>query len=116
MTTKKILNHLFNEKGHLNEEGVSLYSDASIKNKLDKLPPKLLEHVEDCLMCKKEIIELYDIVNEIDKIEKPKLVKSRTFRLHAYIQSYKLAAAFAGLAKGPRRLKTVLKPRAFRIG
>jgi hypothetical protein len=51
-------------KDHLNDEGVSLYVDAFLFDKQEKLPESILQHVEDCKQCKMSILEVYDLNKE----------------------------------------------------
>jgi tetratricopeptide (TPR) repeat protein len=62
---KKIINteKLFNN-GHLTDEGIALWAEALIENREDSLPDSLKEHVDECLECKKSILELYDTLKE----------------------------------------------------
>ena len=54
----------FDNSGHLNEESVSLYVDALMTDNIDIIPEQIIEHVEHCARCKKEIIEVIDIMKE----------------------------------------------------
>jgi hypothetical protein len=47
--------------GHLNEAGISLYVDALLLEMKEKMPDVILNHVEECMLCKNEIIELHEI-------------------------------------------------------
>jgi hypothetical protein len=39
-----------------------LYSDAIIFSSLDRLPDKILYHVMECISCKKELMDLLNLV------------------------------------------------------
>ena len=47
---------------HLTDEEFALYADAIIFNSLDRLPEKILYHVMECISCKKELIDLLNLV------------------------------------------------------
>jgi hypothetical protein len=51
-------------ENHLNDEAKALYADALILDKLDLLPVALLNHVEECQQCKKEIFAIYEILKK----------------------------------------------------
>jgi hypothetical protein len=55
---------LFDETGHLNEEGQALTVDALILGKMPRLPVPVQEHMTHCPDCRKEIASLYDLVAE----------------------------------------------------
>jgi hypothetical protein len=55
---------------HLSDETIALYVDAMLQNKENNLPPIVLEHVENCLQCKKNVFAIYEInKNNADSIE-----------------------------------------------
>ncbi len=60
---------LFDENLHLNEEGVALYVDALKLDALEQLPEPVLEHVSECAMCKLNIEELFQLLEEVGKPE-----------------------------------------------
>jgi len=60
----KIIDYYDNE--HLNELGVSVYLNALIKDDINSLDPNLLDHVEECKLCKSSIIENYKLFKNID--------------------------------------------------
>ncbi|MEZ5195458.1 MAG: hypothetical protein R2764_03390 [Bacteroidales bacterium] len=95
METKSSKENYFNEDGHLNEMGVSFYTDALNKGEVDELPPQILKHVEDCFPCKKEIIELSDTVSEIEKNQNDGSNRIKTFNLKEYNKGLRLVAGFA---------------------
>lgn len=55
---------LFDENSHLNEEGVALYVDALNLNTFEQLPDPVLEHVSECVTCKLNIEELFQLLEE----------------------------------------------------
>jgi len=64
MSTAILNSGFFNSQEHLNEEGISLYTDALILGKKEELPSEILDHVENCQLCKNKIIELYGICKD----------------------------------------------------
>ena len=57
---KQEMDKLFFE-GHLTAEGIALYADAMLKNKMKIIPAHIREHVEECFQCKEEIFSIYGI-------------------------------------------------------
>lgn len=51
-------------EGHLNDEAVALYAEAINSDDFDSIPEILLLHVEDCLICKKKIITISQIISK----------------------------------------------------
>jgi hypothetical protein len=49
---------------HLTDEEFALYADAIILNSSDRLPNKILRHVMECNRCKKELMELLNLIEE----------------------------------------------------
>ena len=43
---------------HLSDEEVALYAEGIALKLVDELPVEMLEHVMDCLECKKKLIEI----------------------------------------------------------
>lgn len=54
----------FDENLHLNEEGVALYVDALKLNTFEQLPEPVLVHVSECAVCKLNIEELFQLLEE----------------------------------------------------
>jgi hypothetical protein len=63
-TAIKNIHEYFDDKGHLNDGGVSIYVDALKLNREDKLPEALTYHVESCPVCKQSIVLLDDLLRE----------------------------------------------------
>ncbi|MFC1733076.1 hypothetical protein ACFL6I_22485 [candidate division KSB1 bacterium] len=53
-----------NKSGHINEEALSLYVDALMLDNIEIIPEQVIAHVENCTRCKKEIIEVIDMMKE----------------------------------------------------
>jgi hypothetical protein len=56
----------FGKDAHLTEEAVSLYVDALKLGRTGSLPSSILQHVESCHDCKKEITGLFSLLAEVD--------------------------------------------------
>jgi hypothetical protein len=52
----------FDERGHLNEEGVALYVDALKLERTDHLPAQLRAHVAGCQECRVHVTGLYSLL------------------------------------------------------
>ncbi len=59
----------FNEEGHLNDSGISLYVEARMLNREHELPACILDHVENCPACQQEILEFYEFMQDDDPQE-----------------------------------------------
>lgn len=93
-------NKYLSEIGHLNDEYVSLYIDAHLLNKVKELPYEILKHVEDCNICKQNIIDGYDILKTIKEINvdehlyfKDKEMKSSESKKRNFAVLYRIAAS-----------------------
>jgi len=58
------IDKLFNESGHLTEEGIAIWVDALQYQAEERLPQKIREHVETCLECKSAIIDTFSIFDQ----------------------------------------------------
>ena len=56
--------HFFDGGSHLTEEAIALYVDSLKLNRTNQLPKVILEHVADCKECKKEVTELFSVVED----------------------------------------------------
>lgn len=52
---------------HLDEQELAQYVDALISDKQDHLPEEILEHVEECLECKLEVMEVWILIEPDDQ-------------------------------------------------
>jgi hypothetical protein len=50
---------------HLSEQEISLYVDALKLNRTEQLAHNLVDHVAACLECKREIMQLHDVLREV---------------------------------------------------
>ena len=48
----------------LTEEEIALYVDALELKKLEGLPEAIVDHVQECLECKMEIVEVWELIEE----------------------------------------------------
>ncbi|OQX80858.1 MAG: hypothetical protein B6D61_01420 [Bacteroidetes bacterium 4484_249] len=55
------------QNGHLSAEGIAMWADALIDKCENELADELKEHVDQCPGCKKQILELYGNLKEIEK-------------------------------------------------
>jgi hypothetical protein len=54
----------FDERGHLDEEGVALYVDALKLDRTDRLPDPIRAHVAGCQECRANVTGLYSLLAE----------------------------------------------------
>ncbi|HRY33090.1 MAG TPA: hypothetical protein P5531_09020 [Bacteroidales bacterium] len=57
---------LFDQGGHVNEEGVAYYAEAILAGREDTLPEGLRAHVAHCSHCAAQCLEMVMILKEID--------------------------------------------------
>ena len=55
---------VFDKNGHIGDLGVSHYVDALRSGKTAELPRELIAHVEECMECKKAILQLHAILSD----------------------------------------------------
>lgn len=77
-STNKI--NAFNNEGHLNELGIASYVSAYKSETLHQLDDSIINHLEDCEICKKEALELFDIEKIIELEEKAEKSSLYSFR------------------------------------
>lgn len=87
------------ENIHLSEEAIARYAEAIQLDQLGELPASHIEHVENCVNCHLQVVELFVLLQQIDEKEKADepAPKPRTAIIR---QFYRLAlvASVAGLA------------------
>jgi hypothetical protein len=96
----KHTNSTFNERGHLNDLGVSLYVDALKLKRMGGLPENLVRHVEECQECRREITGLYELVLGEDYSTvhtHPTLGSATAAGRKGWQVTYRLAAAIVAL-------------------
>ena len=64
---EKVFDDYFNN-GHLNDEALALSADALMFNEQRLLPVSVQSHQEECVVCKTEVISIYQILQEEGKI------------------------------------------------
>ncbi len=57
--------NLFNDKGHLNDEGIAGYAEKLIAKEHYSLPESVLSHVEECKLCKSRVMNTIDVLISI---------------------------------------------------
>jgi len=63
MVDKKRHTRFLLENGHLSDNGIALYSEALINDsKFALIPTQVVVHTEECIECKKHIIETYELL------------------------------------------------------
>jgi len=89
---------------HLTEEGVALYVDAILLQRIEELPSSLREHVEMCLECETQIMGVYELSKKVYPIAAKRphpyfdrnKVREPEVRYTAF--SYRIAAAIGTAA------------------
>lgn len=51
---------------HITDQDICLYVDALKLRKTEQLPSDIVAHVADCVECKKQIMQLYDVLKDED--------------------------------------------------
>lgn len=49
---------------HLTDEEIALYVEALELKKQERLSEAILDHVQECLECKMEIVEVWELIEE----------------------------------------------------
>lgn len=64
--------NLFDQTGHLNDSGISLYVEARLLNKEHKLPKEIKAHVQECASCQMRIVDFHQFMkNEAVEVKTP---------------------------------------------
>ena len=95
-------NSKYFNKTHLNEETIAMVAEALAFDKMNKMQPEILNHIEDCLQCKKEIFSVYGLIknekftlNNIPHESKETTHKKKTDSTKFYIYDFlKIASVF----------------------
>lgn len=56
------LSSLYDENDHLNDAGVSLYVEAQMLDKINRLPKKLRAHVDECASCQMRVVDFHQFM------------------------------------------------------
>lgn len=54
--------NLYDESGHLSDAGISLYVEAQMLDKLDRLPKALRNHVDECPTCQMRVVDFHQFM------------------------------------------------------
>ncbi len=65
-TQKEEPKQFFDENGHLNDSGITLYVEALALKKTHALPKDVLKHASACPSCQSEILDFYQFMKEDD--------------------------------------------------
>ncbi|HGY54989.1 MAG TPA: hypothetical protein ENK44_04765, partial [Caldithrix abyssi] len=57
----------FDDKHHLNDEGIAICADALQLGKEDDLPQKVKSHLSECNACKQDLVNFYSIIENINQ-------------------------------------------------
>ena len=77
-------NNIIAGHGHLSDETIALYAEAMIdQERLRDISEADLKHVDSCPQCKLEIIELYEIIKDDDRIRETidEKIREKTYLL-----------------------------------
>lgn len=61
----------FTHEGHLDDNGIALYADALRADRIEWLPTAVRRHVDGCVQCLHEAVEVYQITAQIDYSDLP---------------------------------------------
>ena len=89
-----------NEDGHLNDEAVALFVDSLLLNTQDQVPEEITLHVEDCIKCKHEITDLYELQKSGDHSfmgAHPYFEKKKSFQWNYFMRIAAMLAIIAGI-------------------
>lgn len=56
----------WDEQGHLNDSGVSLFVEALLLKRSEELPRDFHKHTHHCARCQKEVVEFYEMMRDED--------------------------------------------------
>lgn len=63
---KSLKESFFDNEGHLNQSGITLYVEARLLEREDELPESIQTHAQECAKCQEEILEFYEFMQEED--------------------------------------------------
>jgi len=72
--------------GHLSEEEIALYVDASLNGKLGAIDATIKNHVRDCNECAEKVLAVTEITEDFLEDEKKEPVKIVSFKKNYWIQ------------------------------
>jgi len=53
---------------HLTEQKIAQYVDVHMLEEQGQLPEYILEYVEECLECKMEIMEVWELIEAVERL------------------------------------------------
>jgi len=78
---------------HLTELDIIRYAEALTERRTEALPASVLDHCEECLECKREVLQLASVIREIDKkTAASKKVAGQIFPAKSYVAYFKAAS------------------------
>mgnify|MGYP001312257609 CR=1 FL=1 len=85
---KQMALNYFDQHGHLTDEGIARYAEALRQNAVDKLPPVIVRHIEQCSSCHSQALDLYAIIADADysqlgELRRPQAVVRRLWVVRA---------------------------------
>ena len=64
--SKAIKDRFFDDEGHLNDAGCTLYVEARLLDREHLLPKQITEHLESCPKCQLEVLDFYELMQDED--------------------------------------------------
>ncbi|MBC8311606.1 MAG: hypothetical protein H8E72_04825 [Candidatus Marinimicrobia bacterium] len=80
-------------KNHLNEVELANYVELLRKDEVEKSSQKILQHIEDCNVCKNEVIELFSFLEKDQSIPPQRKLTLPLFFQQKSIWKYAISAA-----------------------
>jgi len=86
--------HFFLNTNHLSENGIALYVDAIKLERTDGLPESIVHHVEQCEICKMQIMQVAELMADehYDKSMKHPFLAPKESHISTYADIYRIAA------------------------
>lgn len=88
---------LFTTDGHLSDEGLSVYAETLNTDKLDSLDKSIARHIQSCLDCRSQAIDLYALIKTLDDDQAIRRPAVRTRLRWLRYTPWAAAAMLAGL-------------------
>ena len=87
------MNIKLNKQNHLTDYQLSIAADALINGEYDSLDKKISNHIEICLKCEIETIELVEVLKQMDESEKEEFNSNNEKRSFSQLRFLKWVAA-----------------------
>lgn len=71
----------FDQEGHLNDSGITLYVEALKLNLENQLPVELIQHLEECPYCQYEVFDFYQMMKD-EPLESHPYLDTKVRKLH----------------------------------